>query len=417
MSAETAEQLRNWASNQKNPRGEFALLMASALEDPKQAGPWSLLDIRREFEARSGSSSLGRSRPFGLLVAVLRAVLLAGYLIPVLVTWLHLRSVVGEFAVFEAANSGSGGPSVNLLTFWAGGYGNAYTGTQLVATARTVFLIVLVLVVLQFTLSMVDDLAGKETGLPDELLLQTQIHFARTRAMTPQEVTEVVSAATKQLTVALENVSGVVGTATELVRTVGEASEQLGEASEKLEAVTLSLTGALKPLEDLGRSLEGTNVSVQESTRALDAARVAVVGVTGGFRAIEETGDRFREGLTSAGANFRSAVESVSHETSGLADRVKDAASAVSGAADQTTNVVRGIGEAGRLLSELSATVDSREPHLLVMQEIVKAIAKAAKSIEDIVGQMQSAVEMNYRVNEEIAVEVRRVLGEGGENR
>jgi len=126
MSEETAGQLREWASKENNPRGEFAKLLANAMDDPKQAGPWSLLDIRREFETRSGLSTIGRAGWPRYVLALLRSALLAGYLIPVLVTWLHLRSVVREFAVFEAANADQGGPSVNLLTFWAGGYGNAY---------------------------------------------------------------------------------------------------------------------------------------------------------------------------------------------------------------------------------------------------------------------------------------------------
>lgn len=417
MSADTAGQLREWASSQRNERGEFASALAAAMGDPKQAGPWSLLDIRREFESRSGlATGAGAGARRGLL-ALVRALLMAGYLAPVLITWVHLRSVVQDFSAFEAANSAKNGPPVNLLTFWSGGYGNAYGGTQLAGTAVTVFVIVLFLIIAQVIVSLADDLSGREAPLPHGLILDAQLHFARTRAMTPQEVTEVVSAATKQLTAALENVSGVVQTATDLVRTVGEASGQLEEASKKLEEMTRSMGGALKPLEDLGRSLDGTNVSIQESTRALDAARVSVVNVTGGFRAIEETGKRFEQTVGDAGQGFREAVQAIGLETGGLAQKIKAASDTVGLAAEGMSGMVRGIERAGGLLAEMSAAADSREPHIAAMARIMGDMRATADTMVSAVDDLRQVLELNSRVNQAIAEEVRRVLGDDGDLR
>jgi len=417
MSADTAKKLKEWASGQKNERAEFALQLAAALEDPKQAGPWSLLDIRREFESRSGAPSGFWFKLARATLPFVRAFLLAGYLVPVLLTWFDLRSVVSEFTAFEAANAAKGGPSVNLLTFWSGGYGNAYSGTQLTGTALTVFSIVLGLIIVQIFVSLGDDFSEREADLPHELILAAQVHFARTRAMTPQEVTEVVSAATKQLSVALENVSDVVQTATDLVRTIGEASGQLEGASTKLEELTQSLGNALKPLEDLGKSLEGTNISIKESTRALDSARVSVVNVTSGFKVIEETGKRFEVSVDTAGQGFSAAVQGMGRETTSLAQRIKDASDTVSLSADGLSRMISGIESAGRLLAEMSAGAGAREPHIIAMQKIMNDTRAIAESMVEAVGGMREVLEMNLRVNQGIAEQVEKVLGDDGDFR
>jgi ABC-type transporter Mla subunit MlaD len=431
VGSDTVAALREWGTTHSSEQAKFALRVADALEDPRQGGPWSLLNLRQEFESRSGRGQSGRAQFQRYVVGAVRALLLAGYLLPVLVTWWHLRSAVDAFRSFERGLPED--VSVNLLTFWSGGYDGAYNGTDLVATGLQVVVPVGILLVLQLVVTVVDEFVSETEPLPHDLILEAQLAFARTRAMTPQEVTEAVSAAAEQLTVALTNVAEVVETATALVEVVGGASTQLKETSEKLERATSGLVAALTPLGELEVALRGTNESIDKSTGALENVRRSMEPVLTrfvesvlesaesmkeGFGDVSGAGRQFKIDLKDAGDSFAGLARSLGNATGDMTRKIESASEAVVRASQATDRAAAGVDNAGRALGDLSQSLGVREPHLLVIKEVASELKAAVSGMREVVEEVKQAVEMHADINRRISDEVARLVDDqdGGGN-
>lgn len=425
MAYNISQNLHEWAADRKGARFEFVRQLADAIDDPRQAGTWSLIDIRSEFAARNGSVA----SPVWLGAA--RSALMPFYVVPILITWWHLRNAVSEFSRFSASLPGES--EVSFLTFWSGGYANAPDITTLQATAGWVAVVVLVIFLLQFAVTLLEEFMSSPVEPPHDLLLAAQLQLASTRAMTPQEVTEVVSAAAMQLETALQSVQGAVESATNLVTIVGEASNALHKTSSAVEQTALRLEGALEPIGELRNSLADTSTSIVESSRALDAARSQMVEVSRAFAVIADATQNFRdsvgvvraetERMASAVRNSGDALESVGSRLPQLvstAERIASAAIDSAGetmkdslvaAAQNMRESVAGAGEVARHLANLTSGVSQHGPIMKDMREITDRIEMSVNGIRNAVDEVKEAVEAFREVNSLVDEAIQRGLG------
>ena len=130
MKSNVIARLSDWAESHKGEQADFAKVLAEEMASDNRRGALSLLDIRREFESRSRAAGF----------KWLRSIVIACYLIPIMYTWFELSNVTGKFLTYS-----EGLPDktiVNLISFWSGGYNNAYGGWSLQTVATLIFLFV-----------------------------------------------------------------------------------------------------------------------------------------------------------------------------------------------------------------------------------------------------------------------------------
>lgn len=380
MSSEIAQGLKDWAGDDADERAEFARELARALEDNSKTGVWSLIDVRREFESRSGRHS-GDS--WGLRAT--RVILMAGYLGPIFFTWWELHSAVNAFARY--AETSPGEPDLNLLSFWAGAR-NAYQGTHLQTTGLRIALFVLALIIGQVYVNIKEEFGSEHSDLPNELILRAQLQFASARAMTPQEVTEVVSAAATQLETALSKVAKTVETAATLVETIANASSTLDQSSEKMSRVAEKLGEILQPITDLSKTLADTNESLKATERSIAGTKDQIDDAGKSLMVIAQAGTD----LTYAMEQIRTQASSLLKEIQSTTTAIRDAGTTIGKANESSSSVAD-------QLSQLGVYLRAHEPHLLTMQKIVSDLKQTSEGIESSVHEVKQAVKDFTAIN------------------
>lgn len=388
MSVHIASKLNEWAGDGEDERSEFARELASAISTPGSHGVWGLLDIRREFETRAGAKA--SESPW---LKVARVGLMAGYLAPIGFTWLELRQAVSAFARYAGSTPDSA--DVNLLSFWAGAR-NAYHGTTLQTTGLWIVIMVVLLIAGQVIVGIFDEFAAEDESLPNDLILQAQLHLARSRAMTPQEVTEAVSAAANQLESALGKVATVVETATNLVNVIAGASRTLDGSSEKMGDVADKLGDVLVPLADLSETLKDTNESMVQTGRAITSVKDQ----------IDDAGKSLMV-IARAGTDVTTAMGQINSQATSLLDEIRQTSRSISDAGALLNRANEGNSVVADQLAQLGVQLRSHEPHLLTMLKIAEDLKSTSIGIESSVQEVKRAVQDFASINNGIEAALR----------
>ena len=384
MKSDVIARLSDWAESHKGEQADFAKVLADEMASDNRRGALSLLDIRREFESRSGAAGFNW----------LRSVVVACYLIPIMYTWFELSNVTGKFLTYS-----EGLPDktiVNLISFWSGGYNNAYGGRPLQTVAFLIFLFVFFLIAATIYV----ELNGDQDLTPElnTLIFDVQLELAKTRALTPQEFTKTISAAAASLEVALHTITSTVEEASSMIgniltatNEISTATNELADASHAIGKVSVGLEKALEPIVSLESSLKSANDTILASTHALAQMRDSLSLATGKLSSVGEMTDRIGTTtveVATATTRLMAQVNTAGNTLGATENRLGDAVNAASEIADRLSEVVR--------------TTEIQEPHLVTMSRITQSLSETVSKIDRTVQEVKIAVETFSRVNSDL---------------
>lgn len=380
-----ASDFRKLASRNPGRLGELSNRVADALETNKDSALWSLLDLRREFEqaARNERSIwwldtglLGRMpysvrRVIRIVVQVFRLFLPVTYLAPVGYTWWHLQGAL------EGYNDISPGEDIDFLRFWSANY----SGTQLPDVAINVVVILVVISVIHVIVS-----AGEEAELDGKLsdmILEAQLIFAKSRAVTPQELSDSMSNAAQLL-------SDAASTAARSLGNVSELSEQMSDAATTLARVSDSLTASADKISSAVQPLVALPLTVQDAVQGLQGLPAQLAEVQSQIESSTANLARAAEATRSIGESH----DLVAGQSQKLLDGLRELNRSTSESLDQ-------ISRASLTIQELFTYVESQQPSVAIMSTLVEDMKLVYRSMNVIAEEFKAAADSFHRSNDE----------------
>ena len=387
MSQDVIRQLTEWSTSHTGERAAFAKTLADEMSSDNRKGALSLIDVRREFESREETSKFR-------FADLIRAFVTAFYLAPIGFTWWELRQVISGFADFS--NGSSGIRNATLISFWAGGYNNAYNGVHLQTVSLVIALFIACLLTAQF---LTDFLGTDDAAMSPELnslIYSTQLELAKVRALTPQEFTETISSAAESLELALMTITSVVEEASSMIGNISQATDGLTIASQSIQTVSVRLESALAPIVNLESSLSSANSTIQSSTRAMEEMRNSMSSALSSLASVSEQ--------TSLIGKASVAVEAA---TTRLMGQVTAAGNALSATDDRLRSAMTSASQISERLADVVSSTEIHEPHLATMSRIAQSLSETVYSIQSTVQEVKAATSRFEELNHEIAVALR----------
>jgi len=372
VTLELVGRLTTWADENPGDQAEFLREAAAALQDSDQRAAWSFVDIPAELERRADVSQ-GAS-------GLLRILANLSYLLPIGITWWHLRSVTGAFA--DAAKNLGSGESLDFLAFWSGAQGE-YSGRSLQSTAGVVVFSLIVIAILQYLVGRREprDLPAVSSELR-ALALQAQLAFFQSRAITPRELVDAMGEAANQLGEALESTKDSLGAIEEVAEAVVGSATTLNQVSESLRTSANSIANGVAPLVNLPqqlneivRAMENAADSLTETQSALASTTNSVVAVMGASKSAADDAGR----MSAATREVLEIVAKAQTLVGDVAVSIKDAAVAS---------------------QRLGAVVTEHEPHVAILNSGIKELHNVVNRIEDIAKEFKYSADRYTEVNE-----------------
>ena len=397
MSKEIIDQLTSWSESHHGERAAFAKVIASEMTTKNRKSSLGLIDLRREFESRTETRVLIKNAKFQSVLARLRRhsekvrpFVLAMYLLPIAFTWFELSRVIDAFVGYSSNSSTE--ENANLISYWAGGYNNAYSGSQLQEVGVKIAVFILILVVLQLV---IDSLTREHSEISPELnslIFNVQLELAKSRSLTPQEFTEAISSAAESLEIALTTITSVVEEASSMIGNISQATDGLTTASLTIQTVSGRLESALAPIVNLESSLNNANSTIQSSTQAMAEMRNSMATALSSLSAFSEGTDII--GKTSV------AVEAASTR---LMAQVVAAGNALGATDDRLSRALASASEIADRLANVASSTETHEPHLATMTRIAQSLSDTAHMIHTSVQEVKAATSLFEELNREIA--------------
>lgn len=398
---ELSQNLEMWSVENPGEQGELASQLAAGLKDPAKASLWSLIDIPAEFERRSSSGStyflilklqqvpfvrnnnavIKVTKLLNLLFGLFDKVLPLFYIFPIAITWLSLSDVVRNYRTIGESIEES--ERVDFLTYWsgAGNSGIQYPGTPLSEVASYVFVFLVVIILLNL-LTIPGQTESTSSRILRALSLEAQLTFAKSRAVTPDELTETLSIASNQLktaleqsTVSMQSMAGMNEKLISVVNTLSNVSNSLSASAQKIEY-------SVQPLALLPTQLS----EVFSSIGALPASLASVQ------HEIQTSADS----LTDVTQTIRKMAQINSATNEHTAAFLENLAKAQLVASD----FVSKMGDANRTVEDLAGQLQDREPHLVQLRTITEQFSKSVRSLHDIAEEFRYSADQYKAVND-----------------
>ena len=397
MSKEIIDQLTSWSESHHGERATFAKVIASEMTSKDRKGTLGLVDVRREFESRTETRVWIKNAKFQSILARLRRhsgkvrpIVLAMYLLPIAFTWLELSQVISAFADF--ANNPATEKNANLISYWAGGYNNAYPGPKLQTVGIIISVSIFVLTAVQLVIDALNQEHSDISPELNSLIFNVQLELAKSRSLTPQEFTEAISSAAESLEIALTTITSVVEEASSMIGNISKATDGLTTASLTIQTVSGRLESALAPIVNLETSLSNANSTIQSSTQAMAEMRDSMTTALTSLSAFSEGTDMI--GKTSV------AVEAASTR---LMAQVAAAGKALGATDDRLIHALTSASEIADRLANVASSTETHEPHLATMARIAQSLSDTAHSIHTSVQEVKAATALFEELNREIA--------------
>jgi methyl-accepting chemotaxis protein len=377
--------LSKWADENPGDQADFLREAVSALENPSQRAAWSFVDIPSELEQRAAT----RSGVAGWV----RALSLVSFLVPIFLTWLHLRSAASSFR--KVAERLEPGQSLDFLAYWSGASSEVgssevgsselvkYLGTTLPATATQVLYALVFIIVLQLWVG-IGEPREKPAVSPvlRDLALQAQLAFFQSRSITPREVVDAMGEAANQLSETLSSTRESLGSIEEVAAAVVGSATTLNQVSESLRTSANSIANGVAPLVNLPqqlneivRAMENAADSLTETQGALASTTNSVVAVMG-------------------------ASKSAADDAGRMSEATREVLAVVTKAQTLVAEVAASIKEAALASQKLGVVVTEHEPHIAILDRGVKALLSAVEKIEGIANEFKYSADKYAEVNE-----------------
>jgi ABC-type transporter Mla subunit MlaD len=410
-----SEDLTSWAARNKaqTAQAALALQVAAALENDAESTKWSLIDVRREFEARAGES--------GSLLTALGALSALTFILPVLVAWVHLRGVFSEFR--DAVRVAGNGEQINFLAFWTGAYEGrpwAYSGTTASTVAFQVIVAVLLVIALQAVIGALETRGAARDRALDDLITSASLQFARKRAVRPEELAGEIRVAALELERGLKNLSVAFENTRALVKEVEGFAGVITKSSEKLDESSRTLATTMAPLSEFSKAAQNAERALAMTVASLESAEKAFAeGVKGNAEALAGARSMLTSGVKESTAaigavtsGVESAAAAVARATDGLASVVDSSigvSSSVAGTVrelDKALEAVRRVASemgsvsqttanAATTLSSVAASADSPQvqSYVLAVQDVTSELSRSAKEMVTAVQHMSEQLQ------------------------
>jgi hypothetical protein len=361
--------LSEWAGDKSDGQSELARKLSKALTDKFETTLWSSLDLRAEFEIRAEDDSKWVKRCAQLLPIT--------YLIPIFLTWLHLRSTLTSF---QTASSMAKFANTNFISYWTGSVDGFQPGTKLQDVAlQIVFALVLISLIHIVTRKM--DSGRLISSELEELMLESQLQIAQRKAVTPQDIAESLTVASLKLEVALDKTSDAMQSMSQFSSTISNVvtglqgvTNSLGTSANRVETAVAPLINLPASLHDVISGLAQIGIQIAKTQDQMDMTAENAFEIA---KTMKE---------------FLGLSQSVSTDVERLMKQIQEAGHVSIGFVDTFSK------ESG-LASDLANLVDKYSPHIVAIREIAQKFSDTTDSLEKVAGEFKIAADEYAEVN------------------
>ena len=364
-----SNRLATWAGEKSDGQSELARKLSKALTDKTETTLWSSLDLRTEFEIRAEDDSKWVKRCAQLLPIT--------YLIPIFLTWLHLRSTLTGF---QLASSTKQFGNTNFITYWTGSVDGFQPGTKLQDVALQIVFALALISLIHIVTRKMD--SGRLISFElEELLLESQLQIAQRKAVTPQDIAESLTVASMKLEVALDKTS-------DAMQSMSHFSSAISDVVTGLQGVTNSLGASANRVESAVGPLINLPSSLNNVINGL--AQIGIQIANTQAQMDMTAGNAFETAKTMK--EFLELSRSVSSDVERLMRQIQDAGQISIGFVDT-------ISKASGQASNLASLVDNYSPHIVALREIAQVFSDTTSSLERVAGQFKIAADEYEEVN------------------
>lgn len=361
--------LSEWAGDKSDGQSELARKLSKALTDKTETTLWSSLDLRAEFENRAADDSKWVKRCAQLLPIT--------YLIPIFLTWLHLRSTLTSF---QTASSMAKFANTNFISYWTGSVDGFQPGTKLQDVAlQIVFALVLISLIHIVTRKM--DSGRLISSELEELMLESQLQIAQRKAVTPQDIAESLTVASLKLEVALDKTSDAMQSMSQFSSTISNVvtglqgvTNSLGTSANRVETAVAPLINLPASLHDVISGLAQIGIQIAKTQDQMDMTAENAFEIA---KTMKE---------------FLGLSQSVSTDVERLMKQIQEAGHVSIGFVDT-------ISKASGQASDLANLVDNYSPHIVAIREIAQKFSDTTDSLEKVAGEFKIAADEYAEVN------------------
>jgi ABC-type transporter Mla subunit MlaD len=394
-STDLSQRLDAWASQHSGTRSELARKLSKDLADNDAGTLWSLVDIRAEFASRKSNDYtatwlntglVARLLPISaknrlqLVVGLVEQLLPLAYLVPIGITWFHLQGVLSAYRSSGARLKP--GETIDFLSLWSGSRPDLFSGTQMATVAVQVFWSIVLIAVLHALASTQRESDQIDHEL-DELILEIQLVLSKSRAVTPQELSDSLTQAANKLESVLKQTSESLMSLNDTSFKMEHAADTLNSVSNSMSASAASVEVAVQPLISLPASIEN--------------ALKGIGGLPDRLMQVQQKIDASTSNLALVAEMTRSIVtnnEDVASQSRQLLDSIRQ----VNAMTSESASVLK---DTARIVTELSEIVDGHRPHSVVMRETAEIMKGVRNSMDQIADQFKYSADQYRQVNDE----------------
>jgi hypothetical protein len=364
-----SNRLSEWAGDKSDGQSELARKLSKALTDKFETTLWSSLDLRAEFENRAEDDSK--------LVKLFAQWLPIIYLIPIFLTWWHLRSTLTSF---QTASSVTRFANTNFISYWTGSVDGFQPGTKLQDVALQIVAALAVILIMSFFTRKMDSGRLISSEL-EELLLESQLQIAQRKAVTPQDIADSLTVASQKLEEALTKTSTAMQSMSSFSTTISVVVTGLLDVTKSLDTSAGRVESAVAPLIKLPSSLNDVIDGLTKiGTQIADTQAHMNTTTVNAF----ETAETMKGFLKLSG--------SVSADVERLMEKIQDAGKVSIGFVDT-------ISKASGQASDLANLVENYSPHIVALSEIAQSFRDTTKSLGEVAGEFKIAADEYEQVN------------------
>jgi methyl-accepting chemotaxis protein len=382
--ADLQQKLTAWVGDHSDAPSAFVRRLLAALSSPQEQKLWAFIDIRREFESLlvdpedlASSSSINARR------ALVQNLLPILYVLPILVTWFELGWAVNSFRSTVRLKPRE---DVDFLAVWSNVYGT-HAGLGFVGAAIAIVVIVSLIIVANgynsFATRKIKGIATTRLEELNPLLLDAQLMLVKSRAVTPEEMSDSLTTAAGALQDALAEVAGVLPRFETISTRLDDVVSGLATASHNLDSTSRVIGAAADSLNDLPDR-------ATPLIRALGEAPEALRDMLTAFARTSEEASRINRSIVDAGAK--------------LTDESARVAGAISAVGRQLSDLVRqveGVAAAASIAQDLAQSLESATPVALVFRDGTEQIRGAIEALGQMVKEFKFAADQYKAVNDE----------------
>jgi ABC-type transporter Mla subunit MlaD len=393
---ELKSQLRSWAGERTDAIATLVTRLARDLDDPEKRKLWAFVNLRAEFDAHlEDPDEVVSDSKLRKVVSCTSSVLPILYVFPIFFTWLDLFFAIGEYRA--AARELEPGETLDFLALWSGAIGDGSSlGFQPVAVtiASCVLLIMLALLSNRIFDYFVNRLRNKRLWELDALLLNAELFLAKSRAVTPEELSDSLTVAAGALEGALKSVAEVLPRFDTISTRLDNVVSGLSEVSTSLGTTASSIAEAATPLADLPER-------VKPLLLALDAAQSQLQQLAHQLDESHRNAASVNKSLANLAKDLSAEVGDIKESATKITDKIGKLVEDLSKTVPVLTDIPQVLADYASRIEAVARQLELTTPVAIAMKEGASAFHAANDDLRKIVNNLREAADIFARVNDE----------------